>query len=200
VSDLVVIVYPSQEKAEQVRQRLLQLQQEYLIELEDAVIATKTQDGYVRLDQLISPTAIGAATGSLWGLLIGAVFLTPVMVASAGAAGAALGAVAGAGLGAATGAISGALSDLGLDDKFIEQLAESLQPGNSALFLLVRRMTTDKVLEALKGTGGTVLKTSFDHRQEQALRDAIAAAAAASAAGEPQSTGTRVSEPTAVPA
>jgi uncharacterized membrane protein len=61
-------------------------------------------------------------------------------------------------------------------------------------------MTTDKVLEALKGTGGTVLKTSFDHEKEQALRDAIAAAAAASAAGEPQSTVTRVSEPTAVPA
>ena len=62
--------------------------------------------------------------------------------------------------------------DVGVDDNVARQIASSLQPGNAALFLLVRKMTTDKVLDALQGTGGTVLKTSLDRQKEQALRDA----------------------------
>ncbi|CCV07699.1 conserved hypothetical protein [Mesorhizobium metallidurans STM 2683] len=57
----------------------------------------------------------------------------------------------------------------------MKELGSSLQPGNAALFVLVRKMTADKVLEDLKGSGGTVLKTSLDHTKEQALRDALAA-------------------------
>ena len=87
MSDLTVIVYPSDEKAEAVRQNLLNLQKEYLIELEDAVIATKDKNGQVRLSQLVNPTAVGALTGSFWGLLIGALFLIPVMAATGGTAG-----------------------------------------------------------------------------------------------------------------
>ena len=68
MSDLVVIVYPSEEKAEEVRQRLFELQGEYLIKIGDAVIATKTDAGKVKLNQMINMTATGAATGSMWGL------------------------------------------------------------------------------------------------------------------------------------
>ena len=170
MSDLIVIVYPSEEKAEEVRRKLLEMQKEYLIELEDAVIATRTPEGHVRLNQLVSSTAIGALSGSLWGLLVGALLLMPVV-------GPAAGAVAGAAIGAASGAVGGALTDLGIDDDFMKQLGEQLQPGNAALFLLVRKMTTDKVLAALKGTGGTLLKTSLDESKEQALREALQAAA-----------------------
>jgi uncharacterized membrane protein len=56
----------------------------------------------------------------------------------------------------------------------MKQVAASLQPGNAALFLLIRKLTTDKVLEDLKGVGGTVLRTSFDHTKEDALRAALA--------------------------
>ena len=178
MSDLVVIVYPSEEKAEEVRQRLLRMQREYLIDLEDAVIAVKKEEGFVRLNQLINPTAIGAASGSLWGLLVGTIFMVPAAAATAGAA---LAPLVGAALGGATGAISGALTDLGIDDAFIERIASELQPGKAALFLLIRKMTTDKVLEALRGTGGFVLRTSFDHSKEQALREAVEAAVASSA-------------------
>jgi uncharacterized membrane protein len=160
--DLVVIVYPSDERAEEVREKLLRLQREYLIELEDAVIAVKTASGKIRLNQLVSTTAIGALSGSLWGLLIGAIFLMPVL---------------GAAVGAASGALGGALSDIGVDDGFMKELAANLQPGNAALFLLIRRMTTDKVLEAIRGTGGTVIRTSLDLSKEQALREALASEA-----------------------
>lgn len=167
MSDLVVIVYPSEARAEEIRQKLFDLQKEYLIEISDAVIAVKQENGKVKLNQLLNTTAAGAVTGTFWGALIGLIFLNPLL---------------GAALGAGAGAISGALTDYGIDDAFIKQLSESLQPGNAALFVLIRKLTADKVLEAVKGTGGVVLKTSLDHTKEQALRDALAAHAAATPA------------------
>jgi uncharacterized membrane protein len=164
MSDLVVIAFPSEEKAEAVRTRVMELQKTYLIELEDAVVAIKEPDGKVHLHQLFSPTAIGAASGSFWGLLIGVLFMMPIV---------------GAALGAASGALAGALTDVGINDAFMKELSEALQPGNAALFLLIRKMTTDKVIEDLKGSGGTVLRTSLDHTKEAALREALANQAAA---------------------
>ncbi|PTM39743.1 DUF1269 domain-containing protein [Bosea sp. 124] len=161
MSDLVVIVYPTEARAEEMRQKIFALQKEYLIEIGDAAIAVMHEDGKVKLNQLLNTTAMGAVSGSFWGLLIGAIFLMPL---------------AGAALGAASGALGGALTDYGVDDKFMKELSTSLQPGNAALFVLVKRVTGDKVLEAIKGTGGVVLKTSLDHTREQALRDALAGA------------------------
>jgi uncharacterized membrane protein len=160
MSDLVVVAFPTEEKAEEVRQKLLAMQQEYLIELGDAVIAVKQPNGHVKLNQLFHPTAAGAAGGALWGTLIGMLFLMPL---------------AGTALGAAAGALGGALTDVGIEDRFMKAAAQSLQSGSAALFLLIRKMTTDKVLAALQGVGGTVLRTSFDHTKEEALREALAA-------------------------
>lgn len=169
MSDLVVIVYPTETRAEEMRQKLFGLQKEYLIEIGDAAIAVMQEGGKVKLNQLLNTTAMGAASGSFWGLLIGAIFLMPL---------------AGAALGAASGALGGALTDYGINDAFMKDLAGSLQPGNAALFVLVQRVTGDKVLEAIKGTGGTVLKTSLDHSREQALRDALAGVSAAAPAAD----------------
>jgi len=160
MSDLVVIVYSTEARAEEMRQKLIGLQKEYLIEIGDAAIAVMHEGGKVKLNQLLNTTAMGAVSGSFWGLLIGAIFLMPIF---------------GAALGAASGALGGALTDYGVDDKFMKDLSTSLQPGNAALFVLVNKVTGDKVLEAIRGTGGTVLKTSLDHSKEQALREALAA-------------------------
>ena len=159
MSDLVVIAFPTEAKAEEVRQKILDLQKDYLIELGDAAIAVKQPDGSVRLNQLINTTAAGAVSGTFWGTLIGLNFLVPL---------------AGAAIGAASGALGGWLTDVGVNDAFMKDVAESLQPGNAALFLLIRKLTTDKVLDDLKGVGGKVLRTSFDHTKEEALRAALA--------------------------
>lgn len=164
MSDLVVIAFASEAKAEEVRQKILELQKEYLIELGDAAIAVKQPDGSVKLNQLVNTTAMGAVSGTFWGTLIGLIFLNPL---------------AGAAIGAASGAIGGALTDVGVNDNFMRDVAQTLQSGNAALFLLIRKLTTDKVLEDLKGVGGTVLRTSFDHTKEEALRAALAEAAQA---------------------
>src|SRR6516164_8697979 len=167
MADLVEIAFPSEAKAEEVRRKLLDMQKEYLIELGDAVIAVKQPDGRVKLNQLFNPTASGAVSGTFWGALIGMIFLMPL---------------AGAAIGAASGAISGRLTDVGINDKFMRDAAQSLQSGNAALFLLVRKMTTDKVLAALQGEGGTVIRTSFDESKEEALRTALAGASSSAPA------------------
>jgi uncharacterized membrane protein len=77
------------------------------------------------------------------------------------------------------------LADLGIDNKFMKETATAIQPGTAALFVLVRRVTADKVLERLKGEGGTVLKTSLDHTKEAALQAALAGVQAAVPAPSP---------------
>ena len=163
MSDLLVISYPSEAQAEEVRSRLLGMQKEYLIELGDAVVAVKRPDGQVKLNQLFSPVTAGAASGALWGTLIGLVVLMPLV---------------GAALGAASGALGGKLTDVGINDAFMRDVAKSLDSGQAALFLLIRKMTTDKVLAELHGTGGTIMRSSFDETKEQTLREALSGAQA----------------------
>ena len=167
MSTLVAIVYPSEQKAEEVRSVIFDLAKRYLIKFNDVVIATRDDKGRIKLNQLMNTTASGAAGGSFWGLLIGMIFLNPLLGVVAGAAG---------------GAIAGALTDVGIHDKFMKELGSSLQPGHAALFVLVQDMTADKVLAEIQPHGGTVLHTSLDETREKVLREALASASAA----EPQ--------------
>ena len=134
------------------------MQREYLIELDDAVVAVKDAQGRIKLNQLMNTTTAGAVSGTFWGTLIGLIFLMPLV---------------GAAMGAASGALGGALTDLGINDKWMKETAAAIQPGTAALFVLVRKVTADKVLERLKGEGGTVMKTSLDHTKEALCRPAL---------------------------
>ncbi len=163
MSTLVVIGYKDPYKAEEVRLTLRKLERDYLVELEDAVVGVKNAKGQVKLNQSINLTAAGALSGGFWGTLIGMIFLSPLL-------GLALGA-----LGVSAGAISGALSDVGIDDRFMKELAATMTPNCSTLFVLVRKATPDKVLEELKGTGGTILQTSLSHEDEAKLQAALEA-------------------------
>jgi uncharacterized membrane protein len=108
--------------------------------------------------------ASGAVGGSLWGMLMGLLFLNPLV-----------GAVIGAGVGAGAGAVSGALTDIGIDDDFIKATAETLQPGTSALFVLVRQVTPDRVIDAVQPYNPKILHTSLSAKDETELRQALAA-------------------------
>jgi uncharacterized membrane protein len=170
MSDLVFIAFPSEQKAEEVREKVLEMQKEYLIELGDAVVAVKDDKGRIKLNQLMNTTAAGAVSGALWGTLIGLIFLNPLL---------------GTAIGAASGALGGTLTDVGINDQFMKDAASALQPGSVGLFLLVRKMTTDKVLADLEGVGGTVMRTSFDETKEAALREALAGHHAKAAEAKP---------------
>jgi uncharacterized membrane protein len=158
VSTLVVIEYDDMYKAEETRLLLRKLQKDYLIDMEDAVVAVKDEQGKVKLNQAVNLTAMGAVSGGFWGSLIGLIFLNPLI---------------GLAVGAGAGAVSGALTDVGINDNFMKELAGGLTPRSSALFVLVRKSTPDRVLEELTGTGGKILKTSLTHEDEAKLQAAL---------------------------
>lgn len=160
MSDLIVVAYDTEEEANAVRAKLMKLSKEYLLGLEDSVVAVKKQDGKVKLQQMYNLTTGGALSGGFWGLLIGTIFLSPIL---------------GLAVGAGAGAVTGALSDIGIDDKFMKDLADSFQPGTSLLFTLYNKATPDKVLKELEGTGGRVIKTSLSHQDEEKLQEALSA-------------------------
>jgi uncharacterized membrane protein len=158
VSDLIAVEYPDKNTAEAVRDRLLQLTTEHVIELEDAVIVDRDENGRVKLHQVHSPAARGAAGGALWGGLIGLLFLTPLL---------------GMVLGAAAGGASGAMVDVGVSDDFVRGLGQKLPHGGAALIVLVRQVTPDKVLPHISQFGGEVIQTSLDDESEARLREVL---------------------------
>jgi len=157
MSDLTVVVFNDESTAFEMRAALAKMQKEYLIDMEDAVVVTKDANGKVKLHQAANLTAAGAVSGGFWGMLIGMIFLNPLL---------------GFAVGAGSGALSGALSDIGVDDAMMKDMAKSFTPGSSALFVLVRKATGDKVLVGLKSFAGKgkVFSTSLNKDSEEALR------------------------------
>jgi uncharacterized membrane protein len=160
MSNLIVLGFHSEPAAFEMRAALERLQSQYLIEMEDAVVVTRGAQGKVKLHQPVNLPGGGALRGSLWGSLIGLLFLNPLL---------------GAAIGAGTGAVAGALTDIGIDDQFMTDLGATLIPGTSALFILVRKSTPDKVLDGLKPFIGRakVLRTSLTKDKEEELRRAL---------------------------
>ena len=163
MSTLIAVGYDNPFKAEEVRLKLQKMQQAYLIDLEDAVVAVKNAKGKVKLEQPINLTALGAASGGFWGALIGLIFLAPLV---------------GFAVGALAGGVSGALRDVGINDQFIKDLADTMKPNTSALFVLVRKAKPDRVLDELKGTGGRILQSSLSHEEVDRLQGVLAEAPA----------------------
>lgn len=174
MSDLVCIAFQGRHTADHVLNDLRSMQKEHLVDLEDSCIVTRDEEGKLQLKQAVNLVGTGALSGgtwgALWGTLVGLLFLNPL-------AGLLIGAAAGAG----AGALSGALADYGIDDDFIKSLGEQICPDTSALFVLLRKVTIDKVLPELAKYEGRVLKTSLSNEQEQKLRDAISHHTAAAA-------------------
>lgn len=158
MADLIVFAFPTENGAAEMRDALIRLQKQQLIELEDAAIVIRKQDGKVKVKQVASLAGAGALGGAFWGLLIGLLFWAPWL---------------GLAIGAVTGAVAGGLTDVGVDDNFIKEVGNTIEPGHSALFILVRQATPDKVLEQLKDFDATVIQTSLSEEQEAKLREAF---------------------------
>ena len=163
MSTLVAVLFDDDTTAFDMRTALMKMQKQYLIDIEDAVVVIQSQTGAIKLDQTINLTAAGAVGGGFWGMLIGLLFLNPFL---------------GAAIGATAGAVSARFKDIGLNDQMMRDLAQSFKPGTSALFVLLRRMTADKVLEGLKPFAGKgrVFQTSLNKDDEAALRASLEAA------------------------
>jgi len=160
MSQLVVFAFKDASGAEQMREALGQLQKQQLIKLSDAAVVIRKEDGKVKVKQAVSLVGAGALGGAFWGMLIGLLFWMPWL---------------GLAIGAASGALGGALSDYGVDDKFIKEVGSTIEPGHSALFLLIEQWTEDKVMEQLTKFDAQVLQTSLSYEDEAKLRAAFGA-------------------------
>lgn len=159
MSELIAIVYPTEQRAREVIASLRRMQEGNVIELIDTCYVTKDGRDRVELHQTVNLTAHGAFTGAFWGSLIGLLFLNPLVGLVAGAA---------------TGAVAGRLTDYGISDEFMKQLGREMEPGKAAVFVLVRKATTDKFTAELARYGGHVIHTSLPTDAEEKLRARVA--------------------------
>jgi uncharacterized membrane protein len=155
MSELIVIAYDTPIKAEAARKELFGMAKEYLVEVADAVIATTDEDRNIKLDQMVNMWTVGAAGGAFWGLLAGLIFFNPLL---------------GLAVGAGAGSVAGGLSDYGINDDFMKDVSGVLQPGQAAMFMMMRTEASDRVIERLGTKGGRILRTNLDSDAENHLR------------------------------
>jgi uncharacterized membrane protein len=158
MTHLVVLGLDSREDAEKVLDLAGDLARQELLQLQDAAYAYRTDKGKVRIQQSISTTGAGAAGGALWGTLIGLIFLNPL---------------AGFVVGAASGAMAGKLTDVGISDDMIKEIGAQLEQGRSAVFLLARSATVDRVIDAFKPFNPQIIQTNLSREREEELVRAL---------------------------
>ena len=155
MSDLVVIAFDNETGAAEMRDALIELQKRRLVTLDDAAVVVRRPDGRVKVQQAVSLVGTGTLGGAFWGMVIGLLFWMPWMGVTPRAPAA------------------GAPSDYGLDDGFVKEVSNTIQPGHSALFLLIREATPDKLMDELKQFNGKILQTSLSQDAEAKVRESF---------------------------
>ena len=158
MSDLIAIGYPDEATAEQAADEARRLARDLIIEPDAIAVIVRDQEGSYHVHTNHHMVGRGASWGMFWGLLFGLLFFIPVF---------------GLAIGAGLGALMGKVTKSGIDKEFQDQVRGMIQPGTSALFLMVEKVTPDKAVEALSQYGGTVLKSSLSKQGEAELQDAL---------------------------
>jgi len=160
MADLVVIGYPDETTAQTVHQKVAELQKDFIIDGSSAVL-TRGADGKINVETPTGAVGAGAATGALWGGLIGLLFFIPI---------------GGLIVGGLLGALLGKAADMGIDDEFRQRVQDVLKPGTSAVVIIFSKVTPDKALAALAPYGGELLRTSLTAEAEEEITKALAGA------------------------
>ncbi|HEY1705987.1 MAG TPA: DUF1269 domain-containing protein [Trebonia sp.] len=158
MSDLIVIGYESPQTARQAYEQVQRLQQDFIVELRGLAIVDVDADGKTHVDTPKRIIGASAATGAIFGLLIGLLFFVPGMAL----------------LGGAIGVLMGTFNKSGIDASFREQVEHLVEPGHSALVIMASRITEDKFAAAMQSFGGTILKTSLSDTDERELAEELA--------------------------
>ena len=160
MATLIVITYDQEQTGFDALNKLAELSKLQLITLADAAVAVKDPKGKVKVKQTLENQVSGSSAiwGGFWGLLIGLLFLAPIFWGL---------------LGALMGYLLGKAGDVGIDNVFIKEVGDSLDPGQSALFMLIVEATQDKVMDAMSEFGGEVYQTSLSKEDEEKLKKAL---------------------------
>ena len=158
MSDLIVIGYDNPQNARQVYEQVQRLQQDFIVDLRGLAIVEVDPDGKTHVDTPNRIIASSAATGAIFGLLLGLLFFVPGMVL----------------LGGAIGALTGRLNKSGIDAEFRSRVENLIEPGHSAVVIMASKITEDKFASAMQPFGGTILKTSLSDSDEKELAEELA--------------------------
>jgi uncharacterized membrane protein len=158
VADLIAIGYPDQGTALQAMEEVNRLTKELIIQPDAVAAIVRDTEGKLHVTTNHHSVGAGTTWGMFWGLLFGMLFFVPFF---------------GMAVGAGLGALMGKLGKNAVDEQFQQQVRDMLQPGTSALFVVVEKVTPDKAVEAMSQFGGTVLKSSLSKEAESQLQDAL---------------------------
>jgi uncharacterized membrane protein len=159
MSELIVIGYDDQATAAQAYNQVLALNRDFVVRLSGLALVTVDLDGKEHVETPRKIVGVSAASGALWGMLLGLLFFVPGV---------------GLLLGGAMGALFGKLSKSGFNDQFRAQVQDMLHPGSAAVVVMASKITEDKFADAMAPFGGKLLKTSLSEQDEQELAAELA--------------------------
>ena len=166
---LWAIAYDDSGRAEQVRAEVMGLAGagQYLLLLDIAILA-RHGDGSYTLDRKPFPVIGNVLGGGTLGFLAGLALAAPMTGAAVGAL-----------LGCAASTVANAVR---IEDAFIRDIERLMKPGTSALLVLDDEGDMEVILHAIRGLGGTVLKTNVDLERAKLIQSTLSARATQSAA------------------
>ena len=158
MSELMVLGFENEAAAEDFGATLSQLQKDMIVQLQDAAMVVRDEDGKPHVKHDTHLVGAGALGGAFWGMLFGLIFLMPFL---------------GLAIGAGLGALFGKLGKTGIDKQVLEQMGDAVPPGKAGWFLLIGQMTEDKFLAAVQGTSARLVRSNLTHEQEEELKKAF---------------------------
>jgi uncharacterized membrane protein len=158
MTEMIVLAFDGVDTADKVRNRLIDLNKQFLVSIDQAVEVVRKEDGQVKIKEEPRLTGLGALGGAFWGLLVGLVFLVPA---------------AGFIVGTVSGAIAGHFTKYGITKEYMKEIQEAIQPGQSALFILAEDAKMDRVIPQLQEFHPKVVRTSLSAEQETKLKEAF---------------------------
>lgn len=157
MSELVVIAFDAEADAASALARLRDVQKAGHIRIEDTAVVSKDPSGKVNVkNEWSSGAEVGAVVGGAIGLLTS--FMFPIVGTLAGAA---------------AGGWLGSKFREGVDQKFVDDVSASLEPGKSALFVIVRSWNPDAFTSAVVGHQGEVLHSTLSPQFLESLHQAL---------------------------
>ena len=160
MSELMVLGFENELEADRFGVKLAELQKDLIVQLQDAAMVVRDEDGKPHVKHDNHLVGAGALGGAFWGMLFGLLFFVPFL---------------GLAIGAGLGALFGKMGKTGLDKQVLEQMGDAVPPGKAGWFLLINQMTEDKFLAAVQGTNATLVRSNLTEEQEKDLKHAFGA-------------------------
>jgi uncharacterized membrane protein len=178
MAELIVVGFKKDMyRASEVLNTLNDMNNSWVVDLHDAVAVYRDYGGKLRVDQSYQmTTGEGAAWGGLLGGLLGAILAIPFTGGASAAAAVAAATVSGGALGATAGALDAESwkDDFGISDDFVQRIGTMVQPGDSAIFALLRTLDPGIVADQFRGYGGTILRTTLNPVQQAKVEATLA--------------------------